>query len=175
VTSLALRPYQAEDLARIKAALREHRRVVYALPTGAGKTVTLAHLVASVIRNQRRVLMLVHRRELIRQSAAKFAALGIDAGVIAAGWPEDRTRPVQIASVQSLARRMDRLPEACVVLVDEAHHVVARQWSEILDHYSGAYQLGVTATPERLDGKGLIERFRALVVGASTEKLVADG
>jgi DNA repair protein RadD len=174
-TLAALRPHQTTDLERIKAALIKHRRVVYALATGAGKTIVAAYLAGMVLRKGNRLLVLCHRRELIRQTVRKFAAFGIEAGVIAAGWAPDPDKLVQVASVQTLARRLDQLPEAALVIVDECHHAVAGQWKAILEHYADKYILGVRATPECLDGRGLAELFDFLVIGATTAQLVADG
>jgi DNA repair protein RadD len=171
----ALRPYQDDDLAQIKDALIKYRRVVYAPATGGGKTMIFAYLIGMCLRKNNRVLVLVHRRELLQQALDKLARFGIKAGVIAAGWPPDPDKLVQVASVQTLARRLGQLPAAALVIVDECHHAVAGQWKAILEHYADKYILGVTATPERLDGRGLAELFEFLVIGATTAQLVTDG
>ena len=172
---LELRPYQIDADARIRAAFRQHRRVCLCMPTGAGKTITFGHIAAGVVRKSRRALILVHRRELIRQTLTKLAFFGVEAGVIAAGWPADPSKPIQVASVQTLARRLDQAPAADLVIVDECHHAVAGQWSDVLAHYPDGLILGCTATAERADGRGLSEQFDTLVIGATTAELVTQG
>ncbi len=74
-----------------------------------------------------------------------------------------------------LVRRLDRAPVADLVVLDEAHHAVAGTWAAVLEHYDSAFLLGVTATPERLDGKGLAEHFDVLVCGPSVRDLIEAG
>jgi len=156
------------------------RAPLLVLPTGGGKTVVFSHVAASAAGMGRRVLVLVHRRELVRQSSAKLLDAGVEHGIIAPGHTATRDL-VQVASVQTLARRLGdaRYQVPDLIVVDEAHHAIAGQWATVLAAYPRARVLGVTATPERLDGKGLgIEAggcFDALVLGPSVEDLIAGG
>jgi DNA repair protein RadD len=129
---------------------------------------------AFVERGQR-VAIIVHRQELVDQTADALAAEGVRFGIIAAGYPEDLDAPVQVCMAQTLAHRLERLAGIQVLIVDEAHHVVAETWRAILRTAPMAWLLGVTATPERLDGKGLAEVFDALVIGPTVSELVAAG
>ena len=123
----------------------------------------------------RRVLILVHRRELIRQASAKLTMAGVEHGIIAAGF-EPSEQLVQVASVQTLARRLERQTwEPDLIVIDEAHHAVAGTWSKVLSHWPEAYRLGVTATPVRRDGRGLGAMFDRLVLGPSVQQLTAQG
>ena len=101
------------------------------------------------------VLILVHRRELVTQASNKLAKAGVKHGIIAAGFdPSDH--PVQVASVQTLIRRLnsaDFTPD--LIIIDEAHHAVAGSWDKIIGRFPNAKIIGVTATPSRLDGRGL--------------------
>lgn len=137
---------------------------------------TFSAIIQRAVERGGRVALLVHRVELIRQASRSLSALGVEHGVIAPRWAESAA-PVQIASVASLVRRLDRYePDAfSLIVIDEAHHAVAGQWSRCLEHFSGAMRLGVTATPIRLDGRGLSERFDRLVVGPSAEWLTMGG
>ncbi|MGF3022637.1 DEAD/DEAH box helicase family protein [Methylobacterium aquaticum] len=168
-----LRPYQQDAVTRIRAAFaRRVRRVVLVLPTGGGKTVTFVFIADSAAARGKRVLLLCHRQELVDQISAALTAAGTPHGIIAAGYPET-PGPVQVASIPTLARRLDRIEAPDLIVVDEAHHVVADSWSAILDAFLAARVLGVTATPERADGRGLGETFDEMVIGPSVAELIA--
>jgi superfamily II DNA or RNA helicase len=173
---MQLRPYQHRAIEDLRNAYRSGARApLLVAPTGAGKTVILAAITASATARGRKVLILVHRRELIHQASSKLAAAGVKHGIIAAGiQPSQQT--VQVASVQTLVRRLATIKwEPCLIIIDEAHHAVAGSWSKILDHWPGALRLGVTATPCRLDGRGLGDTFDALVKGPSVQMLTSAG
>jgi superfamily II DNA or RNA helicase len=145
------------------------------LPTGGGKTIIFSAIAQSAAAKGNRVLILVHRRELIHQASSKLQWIGLDQGIIAAGVPATDA-PVQIASVQTLARRLTRIDwQPGLIIIDEAHHATAGQWARILDHWPNAYRLGVTATPCRLSGEGLRSAFDAMVLGPSVADLIGAG
>ncbi len=173
---IMLRPYQNDAVARVRDAYRVgRRRVPLVSPTGSGKTVTFAHILAGAARRGKRVLILAHRAEIIEQIEAALKLAGVAYGVIAAGHPEIDS-PVQIASVATVARRLDRWRDRFdFVVVDECHRSVAGSWAAVLASQPRAHVLGVTATPERLDGRGLGELFDELVVGPSTAELIKAG
>jgi DNA repair protein RadD len=171
-----LRPYQHRAIDDLRAAYRSGARApLLVAPTGAGKTVILAAITASATARGRKVLILVHRRELIHQGSSKLTAAGVEHGIIAAGI-EPSQQPVQVASVQTLVRRLAAINwEPCLIIIDEAHHAAAGSWSSILSHWPGALRLGVTATPCRLDGRGLGDSFDALIEGPSVQMLTSAG
>lgn len=169
-----LRPYQHEAVARLRKAFRRHRRVLFTLPTGGGKTVVFAHITARAAARGRRTLVLVHRRELLCQASAKLDAFGVPHGCIAPGFPETGA-PVQVGIVQTVARRLDRLGRFDFLVVDEAHHAVAGTWRDVLDRFAGAHVPGATATPGRLDGRGLGDVCGVLVEGPAVAELIRDG
>jgi superfamily II DNA or RNA helicase len=177
----ALRPYQQDAIARLRAAYAAGARApLLVMPTGAGKTVVFAHVCASILARGRTALVLVHRRELIRQASAKLHAAGVAHGIIAPGFTPTRD-PIQVASVQTLQRRLANLPlqHVDLIVIDEAHHASAGSWHRIVSALRNARLLGVTATPERLDGKGLGTHaggpFDVIVEGPSIADLVRDG
>jgi DNA repair protein RadD len=172
-----LRDYQETDLARLRREfMRGHRRVCYAAPTGSGKTVLFVELVRRVRATRgQRVAVVVHRQELIDQTCAALAAADLDYGIIAAGYPENPDALVQVCMVQTLANRLDRLAGVNFLIIDEVHHAVAATWRAILGAAPRARVLGVTATPERLDGAGLRELFDVLVAGPQTAELIEQG
>lgn len=170
-----LRPYQEADVARIRAAYAAGaRRVCFHLPTGGGKNVVFTYILAAAAAKGARVVILAHRIEILDQIVAALTLFGVPHGIIAAGCPETPDAPVQVASVFTLARRLGSIG-VDIVIIDECHHAVAATWRCILEALPGARVLGVTATPERLDGKGLNDIFEALVTGPSVKELIAQG
>lgn len=156
---IVLRDYQAADVEGIRDAFRQrHRSVLYVLPTGGGKTVVLSHIAELSARKGSSIMIVAHRRELIRQASAALRGFGIPHGIIAPGAPETADG-VQVAMVGSLASRLRRRPDAYradVLIIDEAHHATpGSQWGQVAEHFHDARLLGVTATPRRLDGRGL--------------------
>ena len=161
-----LRSYQTDLISRIAADFSSGiQRVCAVAPCGAGKTVLV----------NKRVLFLVHRRELIDQSDRTFTAMNIRHGIISAGVPADYESSVQIGSVQTVARRLSRIPSPDFIIIDEAHHATAGTWKKIMEAFPQAMTLGVTATPARLDGKGLGDIFQSLVMGPSVDELIQWG
>ncbi len=144
--------------------------VVCAMATGGGKTVTAVRL---ALRASKRALWLAHRRELLFQARDAIEEAGGDVGLILAGEPARRDAPIQVASVQTLARR--ELPDADLLVVDECHHVTTTGlYAEAMRKY--ARRLGLTATPQRLDGRGLrAAGFSSLVVAATPADLCDSG
>jgi DNA repair protein RadD len=177
MTAPTLRDYQAQDVGRIRDTYAEGaRRVLYVLPTGAGKRIVFSHILASAARRGKRVLVLCHRQEIFEQAEASVATADVAYGKIAPGCVETDA-PVQIAMVATLAqsKRLERWAGRFdFVVVDETHHAVAGSWARVLASQPNAKVLGVTATPERLDGRGLGEIFDTMVCGPSTAQLIAE-
>jgi DNA repair protein RadD len=173
-----LRPYQHQAVEQIRQAYRaRHRAVLFVLPTGGGKTVVFSHIAKQAAGRGNRICVLVHRQELLRQASASLSALGVRHGLIAANRSMDLSAPVQVASVQTLARRLHRIPadHFQLLVVDEAHHSNAGTWAKVLQHFGSARVLGVTATPCRSDGRGLNEWYQAMVLGPTPAELTEQG
>ena len=174
---MQLRPYQQQAIADLRQAFRSGVRApLLVAPTGMGKTVIFSAITQAAAARGRRILILVHRRELIRQTSAKLTIAGVTHGIIAAGF-EPSDHPVQVASVQTLARRLKQQHwQPDLIVIDEAHHLVAGNlWGQIISHWPDSFLLGVTATPIRQDGRGLGAMFTKLVLGPSTADLMAAG
>jgi len=172
---MGLRTYQIDLIEQIRAELHEHRRILAVLPTGAGKTHTFCTIAQLSTYRNNNVLILVHRSELIAQTSARLRAMDVPHGVIAPGHPVEHHQ-VQVASIHSAARRLRAFPwSPNLLIVDEAHHCAARSWSQVLEGYPNAHVLGWTATPQRLDGKGLSASFDAMVEGPNVSRLIQMG
>jgi superfamily II DNA or RNA helicase len=172
-----LRPYQVDAVGRVRDALRRSRRVLLASPTGSGKTIMFAWLAMAVAAHGSRILILAHRQEIADQISEALTAFSVPHGLIAAGRPTSG-EPVQVAMVLTLVNRLHRYDVVDIydlVVVDEAHHSVASSWQRILAAFPRAYVLGVTATPERLDGRPLRDLYDELVMGPGVWELVAAG
>lgn len=158
-----LRPYQSRAVAGVlEQWTAGERRVLLVAPTGSGKSRMAEEFVRLELAGGGSVLILVHRLELLAQMADRMlGAFGVGARV-------------DVVTVQTLAARGTR-PEASLLIGDEIHHFASDQWSTVLNHYTGARVLGLTATPERQDGRPLGDLFSSLVVAANYSELIADG
>jgi superfamily II DNA or RNA helicase len=173
---MKLRPYQEKGISDIRALFRQGRRkVCYAAPTGSGKTILFVHLAHRITEKGQCVAIIVHRQELIDQTCRALEVEGLSYGVVAAGYAENLDASVQVCMAQTVINRLERVSGVQVLIVDEAHHVMAATWLTILGALPQAWVLGVTATPERLDGKGLTAVFDALVIGPTVKELIAGG
>lgn len=176
-----LRPYQQDVIDNLRESMRGgHRRIVLQLPTGAGKTRIAAEIIRLAKERANRSLFLAPRRELIYQAGEALQRQGIFAGVIMAGEPRNVMADVHVASFDTLHARAVRgnrmlMPEADLVIVDEAHLSIAESRKTIIAHYANARIVGLTATPARGDGRGLGEIYDDLVFGPSVRALVDDG
>lgn len=169
-------PFQHDAIDQTRAHLRSGARsVLLQLPTGGGKTVIASVMFEGAMRKQKISWFIVHRRELVQQAALTFMQHGVPVGVVSAGYPMRPDAPVQICAIQSLAKRMSRLPRPHFIGWDECHHLAARSWMQIHEQQSQAIHVGFTATPHRLDGSGLRPYFEAMVQGPSTAWLIANG
>jgi DNA repair protein RadD len=175
---LCLRPYQVEAVHEVnRRILSGARRVLLVASTGAGKTLTAAHMIRAAFERGERSLFVAHRREIIQQSYTKLIEYGVpecEVGIIMAS--DVRRKPgaaVQVASIDTLRRRSK--PVAHWIFHDEAHRICAKSNQALVAHYDRAVHIGLTATPYRADGRGLGEVFDDLVVVASMRRLIDEG
>ena len=161
-----LRDYQIDICSRVREAFGHHRSVMVQMPTGTGKTVVLASLVSQLIIET--VLIVAHRRELIEQIKATIKRLNM----------EDRN--ITVESIQTISRHLTSngvaTPPAggqggfSLVVIDEAHHALAKTYKMMWETWPDAKFLGLTATPCRLNGKGFTDLFDITIFQAKSTK-----
>lgn len=169
-----LRPHQSQAIDSLRAALASgSKRPMLQAPTGAGKTVLAAAIIDLARSKRNRVIFTVPAISLIDQTAREFYAEGIrDVGVIQADHPmTDPSKPVQIASIQTLQRRS--IPDADLVLIDEAHRIFkfTEDWMS-REEWLGVPFIGLSATPWT---KGLGRLYDRLIIAATTGELIEQG
>lgn len=173
---IQLRPYQTQVIDETRDAYRRrHRAVLLCLPTGGGKTYTASIIVHGAAAKGNVTWWLTHRRELASQASQTFHGLNIPHGTVQSGYVSNRHAVVQVASIQTIVRRLDELPPPDLIVFDEAHHIGAASWDAIFHRYPSARILGLTATPWRLDGAGLGRWFSYMVMGPTTAELIEMG
>ncbi|MEB3288957.1 MAG: DEAD/DEAH box helicase family protein [Leptolyngbya sp.] len=161
-----LRPYQVELINDLYRKLNEgHKRVAIVAGTGAGKTVISGQICAHAEAAGKRLMFLVHLDVLVGQTYEKMKSFGLHCGFIKAGWEENREAPIQIASIQTMAkRRWWKQWPADVVFYDEGHITLFSQVGKsVLKTFPNATHLVMTATPERLGKEQLGDVMDALV------------
>ncbi len=172
---IQLRPYQNTMIGNVREQLRSGAsRVVLQAPTGAGKTAVMSFMAARAAERGKRTVFVVHRVELLRQASRAFDELGVSHGLIAPGYTQTRDA-IQIASIDTLVRRLDRVACPDLVIFDECHHCAAAKWLRLIEAWAAAKMVGLTATPCRLDGRGLDDVFDTLVLGPSVGVLIDQG
>jgi superfamily II DNA or RNA helicase len=176
------RPYQLEAIDAIEAAPAQGiRRPLFVIPTGGGKTIVFAHLLA---RRPGRSLILAHRDELIQQAAAKMrmvAGDGLDLGIVKAE-RDEYDRQTIVGSVQTLVRpgRAERLGQFDTIIVDEAHHAVSPMYLDVLRRLGcfeedGPLTVGCTATADRTDKIALGHVWQDIVFRRGLMQMIAEG
>lgn len=172
---MPLRPYQIDGLNAIIGHLRQKQHPLYVLPTGGGKGTMIAEFLSLCRKHNKRAAFLVHRKELVEDIYERTTKASTPCGIVMAGHAMNRHEPIQICSKDSLVRRLDQLPPPDVVVVDEAHLSLAQTYRTIFDAWSSTLRVGFTATPWRMDGKGLIANFSHMELGPSISDLIGMG
>mgnify|MGYP004560685051 CR=1 FL=1 len=172
--------YQAEMKERIDVAFRSYQSVMVQMPTGTGKTVLLSEVVKGEERRVKNpcVWIVVHRRELVEQIrytlntmlSCPYSTLDTTSSLLS-----ENSR-IKVMSIQWLSRHyQDMAEKPSLIVIDEAHHAVAKTYAEVMNAYPEARKLGVTATPCRLNKKGFTDLFDVLLQSWPTKKFIADG
>ena len=194
-----LRDYQEDICRRVREAFVTHRSVMMQMPTGTGKTAVLASLVMEELKDERikggcaKVLIVAHRRELIRQIKETIKRMVVTPPPGEASMPpgEAPLPPgggIVVESIQTISRRIGNPPTGgwggyptggwggfSLVIVDEAHHALAKTYKMMWDAWPEARFLGLTATPYRLSGEGFTDLFDVLVESWTVKRFIAEG
>ena len=161
VQNISLRDYQEYAIERFFHYSRFDDKLMLVMPTGTGKTTVFSALTQKLIQQNQKVLLGVHRTELVEQIQGRVRGFGIEPGVIAAGFKPKKYAPVQVASIQTLSNR--EAPPANVIIIDECHHARAESYRRLWDIYPKSIILGVTATPVRTNGDGFDDLFQRMI------------
>lgn len=172
--SIVLRDYQDSLIGSTAQAFGRVRRVLMVSPTGSGKTAMFCAITTRAMTKGNRVTIVAHRAEIIEQISGALDGLGVRHGRIQPGHVMT-SDPVQVGMVQTIARRLDRIQPPDLLVVDEAHHGTAGTWQTVCDAWPTVKILGVTATPRRMDGRGLGRAFDEMVLGPNMADLIAAG
>ena len=166
--------YQEDMKERIEKALRLHRSVMAQMPTGTGKTYLLTAVIDSFVSNNpmEKVWIVAHRRELVSQideTVRKFHSYS-------ASNTSSLLSSVKAMSIQWLMKHYDEIEEEPgMIVIDEAHHALAKTYKEMWERFPKAKFLGLTATPCRLNGKGFTDLFDVLVQSWAVPEFISKG
>ena len=173
--AVTLRPRQVKALDDLRNAYASGARApILVAPTGFGKTATAAEIVRLSISKGRKVWFLAHLREILDDTSQRLIRANIPHGQIKAGTHTDYTKPVQVVAVQTAVRR-PRLPRPDLIIVDECHLAVAESYRKVIAAAGNPLLMGLTGTPQRLDGRGLGEVFDCLVPTCNSAELIDEG
>jgi DNA repair protein RadD len=175
--AIILRDYQDDMIDSARQALRRAKRVLLQAPTGAGKTVLASFIISETASRGGSAWFICHRAELVEGTSKTFHKFGMPHGYIASGYPMMLHQLVQVCSIDTLKGRLDNLVAPRLAIIDEAHHGGAAGWAMVMDwlRAHGTIIIGLSATPQRLDGKGLDAHFDEMVPGPQTAWLIERG
>lgn len=160
---IPLRDYQEELLNGVYSSMSKgNKNIMVQSPAGSGKSVTMSEVARRATDKGNRVLFIVHRRELVSQIKGTFIANDVDMNLC------------HVGMVQTVANRIKKNnePTPAIILVDEAHHSLAKTYTNIFEHFPNAYVYGFTATPWRMSNKGFTDVFEELILGKSVQWLI---
>lgn len=182
---ISLHPYQTKLVEQLRQAYRDDNFPCLVLATGGGKTVISAGLAASSQDRNRKIWFVCHKDFLVSQTSATFDLMGVPHGVLAAAFPFAGWWPTMVVSIDTLRSRLRSIPadqRPDVMVWDECHHSPSASWRQVWDWAGGdTFHMGLTATPIRLDGRGLAPTepdgpgFTKMICGPTTSDLMEMG
>ena len=158
-----LRPYQTDYTSHTNQFFQsvDNQWLLLVMPTGTGKTTVFSSLVQGWSAQEKKVLIVVHRVELVDQIVDRLATFGVTAGVLASKYPVNLDLPVQVGMIQALSNNLSWYPD--YIVIDECHHSVADSYTQLWGQFESSKILGVTATPVRMDGEGFSDLYQLLL------------
>ncbi len=182
-TPLQVRPYQVSMIDEALEALRYEEAALCIAPTGSGKTVILSQIIKGYLKDhpgKKRVLVLQHTKELLQQNQQKVSMWcpRLKTSLFHSEEKDTKGRII-FAMVQTLCRHLKKFPKIDLVVIDEAHHAVAKSYLKIVNHLKDINPdlkvLGMTATPNRGDRQGLKKIFKSVTSQIHLPDLIAEG
>ena len=173
MNQIQLYDYQLDMVQRIGEAFKSRQSVMVQMPTGTGKT----HVLVSVVKNEERrvknpcVWIITHRRELVSQIEDTLVSFGIEPYSEA-----NKDSKIRVLSIQWLTRHYQEIETSpSLIVIDEAHHTLAKTYAEVINAYPKAKKLGVTATPCRLNRNGFTDLFDELLCSYTIAQFIKNG
>lgn len=184
-TDNSLRPYQQAAKETIFSSWDDVDDILFQMPTGTGKTRLFTSIISdikawSVLNSVNcKILIIAHRIELIDQISESLERYKISHGIIAGGRDRDLRKYVQVASIQTITHHsnIDAISDLNVgfIIIDEAHHSVARSYKKLWELFPTAKKLGVTATPWRMNNSGFTEVYSKLITSKPIKEFISEG
>ena len=176
MSKIVLRDPQVRVLEKVREKFDKEgvKHLLMVASTGFGKTVCFSYIADCAAALGNTTFIFVHRKELVRQTSRSLTNNGIPHGIIAAGYPVV-DQPIQVCSIQTFVRRYKQFNPPDLMVIDECHRSISKQYETVMKWANDSYRLGVTATPDRADGKGFTEYYETYVEADDIRTLIKDG
>ena len=175
-----LRPYQQDVKDKIFTLWKSEKNVMLQMPTGAGKTILFSSVINDITKvPDSKILIIAHRKELLEQISSHLSKYNIEHGIISSNRKRCLEKRVQVASIQTLTHKNNEeiiknfVPN--FIVIDEAHHTLAKTYDQLWKLYPLSWKLGVTATPCRINGAPFTNHFSELISSLSVKELIEKG
>lgn len=166
--------HQERAVVEIESSWRDGvKSVCLQMPTGSGKTRVIRKIVDNHYESKKVIYLIAHRSTLVDQLSDEITEAGIKHGIIRPDAPMLKYR-VQVCSMQTICRRLEKLPEPDIIIVDEFHHALSPSYLKIINRWPNAKILGVTATPSRLSGEPLSDVAQKLIIVTDIPTLIEE-
>lgn len=175
-----LRPYQQDVKDKIFTLWKSEKNVMLQMPTGAGKTILFSSVINDITKvPDSKILIIAHRKELLEQISSHLSKYNIEHGIISSNRKRCLEKRVQVASIQTLTHKNnEEITKSFVpnfIVIDEAHHTLAKTYDQLWKLYPLSWKLGVTATPCRINGAPFTNHFSELISSLSVKELIEKG
>jgi superfamily II DNA or RNA helicase len=160
---MKLREYQEEIINKIRIEIKnKKKKICVVAPCGSGKSVILSHIIDLSIKNGKKILFLVHRKELCEQIEKTLNTFKVD------------MKNIEIYMIQTACRRINKIVVPDIIIVDEVHHILSATYMKVIDSFKDTLLLGFTATPIRMNEGGLGKVFESMIESVSVSWLIEN-